>query len=72
MRRHPVDALALVAGVVVLLAVAGWSLWWTDAIPGHAYSWLVPAGLLLAGAGGIAASLWSPAGSRPVDDEAAA
>jgi len=63
MRRHPVDAVALVAGVVVLLAVAGWSLWWTDVIPGHAYSWLVPAGLLLAGAAGIAASLRAPGGS---------
>jgi len=53
---------------VVLLAVAGWILWWNDVIPGHAYSWLVPAGLVLAGAAGIAASLRAPARTDPAGD----
>ncbi len=65
MRRHPVDAVALVFGVITALALAGWALWWTDAIPGEAYSWLVPAALVVAGGAGIAASLRSPAPDQP-------
>lgn len=57
MRTHRVDVVALVAGVVTLLATAGWALWWTDVVPGDWYAWLVPLGLVVAGLTGIAASL---------------
>lgn len=60
MRRHPIDVVALVAGLVVLLGVAGWALWWTDRVATEDFSWLVPVGLVVAGAAGIAASLRSP------------
>jgi len=60
MRRHPIDVVALVAGLVALLGVAGWALWWTGEVPAHAFSWLVPVGLVIAGAAGIAASVRSP------------
>ena len=60
MRRHSIDVVALVAGLVALLGVAGWALWWTGQVPGHAFSWLVPVGLVIAGAAGIAASMRSP------------
>jgi hypothetical protein len=60
MRRHPIDVVALVAGLVVLLAVTGWALWWTDTVAGENFNWLVPVGLVAAGAAGIAASLRSP------------
>ena len=60
MRRHSIDVVALVAGLVVLLAVAGWGLWWTDTVAAEDFSWLVPVGLVAAGAAGIAASLRSP------------
>jgi hypothetical protein len=60
MRRHAIDVVALVAGLVVLFGVAGWALWWTDAVPAEAFSWLVPVGLVVAGAAGIAASMRSP------------
>ena len=60
MRRHSIDVVALVAGLVVLLAVAGWALWWTDTVAAEDFSWLVPVGLVAAGAAGIAASLRTP------------
>ena len=60
MRRHPMDVVALVAGLVTLLGVLGWALWWTDTVAADDFSWLVPVGLVVAGAAGIAASLRSP------------
>ena len=60
MRRHPIDVVALVAGLVVLLGVAGWALWWTGAVSAETFYWLVPVGLVIAGAAGIAASMRSP------------
>jgi len=60
MRRHPIDVVALVTGLVVLLGVLGWALWWTDTVAPGTFSWLVPIGLVAAGAAGIAASLRSP------------
>lgn len=60
MRRHPIDVVALVAGLVVMLSVVGWALWWTDTVAAEDISWLVPVGLVAAGAAGIAASLRSP------------
>lgn len=57
MRAHRVDVVALVVGVVTLLATGGWALWWADVLPAGWYVWLVPLGLVLAGAAGIAASL---------------
>ena len=60
MRRHRMDVVALVAGLVTLLGVLGWALWWTDTIAAEDFSWLVPVGLVVAGGAGIAASLRSP------------
>jgi hypothetical protein len=60
MRRHSIDVVALVAGLVVLLAVAGWGLWWTGTVAAEDFNWLVPVGLVAAGATEIAASLRSP------------
>ncbi|MDF2967736.1 MAG: hypothetical protein K0Q93_1514 [Nocardioidaceae bacterium] len=60
MRRHPIDVVSLVAGLVVVLGVLGWALWWTDTVAAEDFSWLVPIGLVVAGATGIAASLRSP------------
>ncbi len=60
MRKHSIDVVALVAGLLALLGVTGWALWWTDQVPAEAFSWLVPVGLVVAGAAGIAASMRSP------------
>ena len=60
MRRHPIDVVSLVAGLVVLLGVLGWALWWTDTVAAEDFSWLVPIALVVAGATGIIASLRSP------------
>ena len=60
MRRHPIDVVSLVAGLVVLLGVLGWALWWTETVAAEDFSWLVPIGLVVAGAAGIIASLRSP------------
>ena len=60
MRRHQIDVVSLVAGLLVLLGVLGWALWWTDTVAAEDFSWLVPIGLVVAGATGIIASLRSP------------
>lgn len=60
MQTHRVDVVALVVGVVTLLATGGWALWWTGTLPGDWYAWLVPLGLVVAGVAGILASLWQP------------
>ena len=60
MRRHEIDTVALVAGLVTLLGVLGWALWWTGTVAPEHFAWLVPAALVLAGTAGIVASLRSP------------
>lgn len=57
MRRHPVDTVALVVGLVLLGGCALWTTWWAGWLSSDTIEWVGPVWLVLAGIAGAGASL---------------
>jgi hypothetical protein len=71
MKKHPLDAVSLVLGVVSLLGVAIWFNLEQGYLDTDALFWAAPGTLVLVGAAGIALSLRGTARDRQAPDPVA-
>lgn len=60
MKSHPLDLISLVFGMIFIAAAVLWLVTEVGSLPRHALLWVVPGGLVLVGAAGIAHALRSP------------